>query len=299
MGSIIIPILNTNEFQPYDFIKITRTWNQRQDKPEIIVCKGELVKYRFLEKRQTENVDIIRIIIVNDRTITDSRTVNLGVKLGRVYGSSPARYAKVTWDIDFMFVLSDGRMVETNVTSEQNIKFLFPLLRQQENHDQWIKARKSVQKAFNNDLNAKRQLLKEKIKAHDKSRHSKLKENSTNNTPTGKTLDVHSSNVNELWKNILIELTNFPQDVQTIRQNGSFGLWFFAQSQDGFVYVSNAKHNTPSSSLKVPVQISQEEFVKVYPYFSQWKNDIISRQDVAAITQKSSYIFAIVYKFCN
>ena len=100
-----------------------------------------------------------------------------------------------------------------------------------------------------------------------------------------------------LWQYIVSELSVFPQDIQTILQDASNGIWVHARVNDGNVEIYKAKDNKPSSSLRSPCYITKSEFIAMHPIYYQWREGKITRADVTQESRKSSYIFALIHKF--
>jgi len=107
------------------------------------------------------------------------------------------------------------------------------------------------------------------------------------------------SRTESLWRTIISELTVAPQDMQTILQDGSGGIWIHASADGDTVIINRAKSSTPSSQLMYPRIITRSEFAKLHPLFSQWRNGEISRVKITQVSQNSSYIFALINRFSN
>ena len=107
----------------------------------------------------------------------------------------------------------------------------------------------------------------------------------------------YTSNPSVLWKDILDTLATSPQDIQTVLQDGSGGLWIHAKTENGVVEIDRARDKIPSSGLSTPRYISEKEFVSLYPLYFQWRKGAISREKAKGGSMKSSYIFALIHKF--
>ena len=107
----------------------------------------------------------------------------------------------------------------------------------------------------------------------------------------------NGTDANALWSIIASSLHKQPRDIQTIKQDGSGGLWFSAEVVDDTLYIDNTRQRTPSSKLASNRAISREEFMRVYPLYYSWKTGSVSRVQVTKSTQNSSYIFAIIHNF--
>ena len=102
-----------------------------------------------------------------------------------------------------------------------------------------------------------------------------------------------------LWQYIVSTLKTVPQDIQTVRHDGSGGIWFYGTTHNNAIVIDRAKEKQPSSSINAPRFITEAEFTELYPLYYQWKADRITRVQVAQISQNSSYIFALIYQFEN
>ena len=108
-----------------------------------------------------------------------------------------------------------------------------------------------------------------------------------------------SNTAETLWRNIISILCASPQDVQTVLQNGSAGIWIHAKSDNGVIVIDRAKNNTPSSELNSPRYINKNEFIMLYPLYFKWRKGSISREQAKGGSMSSSYIFALINKFLD
>jgi len=106
-----------------------------------------------------------------------------------------------------------------------------------------------------------------------------------------------SASADELWKNIIISLSQSPQDICTVTRYGSGGKWIHAKVINNTILVNKAKHNTPSSNMASERTINKTEFTKLYPLYYQWINGNITREQAKGNSMNSSYVFALINKF--
>ncbi|MDR0875131.1 MAG: GIY-YIG nuclease family protein [Clostridiales Family XIII bacterium] len=115
--------------------------------------------------------------------------------------------------------------------------------------------------------------------------------------PTGNLISTIIPDIDAviLWDKICSDLSS-AKDICTISKKGRCGIWFSAQRYDGGLLISNAehKHNEPCSKLRVKRTLFKEEFIKTASYYKPWRNDRVSRQEVADVSQNSSYIFGLI-----
>ncbi len=69
--------------------------------------------------------------------------------------------------------------------------------------------------------------------------------------------------------------------------------WFFAESNEKVIYVTNAKQNEPSSSIKNKRRLTYEEFLRIYPYYVKRCNGVSVSQDAAKETYNRVYWYGI------
>lgn len=101
----------------------------------------------------------------------------------------------------------------------------------------------------------------------------------------------------QAWKIVLNELKN-PKDVQLIRQSGKGTLWIHASSASQAIQIMTAKFNSPSSSAK-PRAIGKDEFMSIYYNYYPWRTGEMSREQAKGNSRNSSYIFALIHRFCD
>lgn len=99
------------------------------------------------------------------------------------------------------------------------------------------------------------------------------------------------------WQNIVCKLTQSPNEIQTIKQNGIKGKWIKVSTDNNNVFVDKAKNNTPSSTIDIVRTISKKEFVKLYPLYYKWRKKSITREEAKGGSMNSSYIFALINEF--
>lgn len=100
----------------------------------------------------------------------------------------------------------------------------------------------------------------------------------------------------KLWNKIISTLLDNPEELVTIKQDGTKGIWFLASVNNGDLYINNAKINKPSSNLAAERRITEAEFLRTYPYYFRWRNyeNGIRQEAISLASQNTSYIFALI-----
>lgn len=123
----------------------------------------------------------------------------------------------------------------------------------------------------------------------------------TNTTKTkrkpGINLDYDSQKTIPTWVEIL-QMFETPVEIQTITRQGEYNLWISVQKENNKLVVGSAKHNQPSSNLSSR-PIDQAEFESLVPYYQLWLDGSVTRNDITKVSQKSSYVFAIIHFILN
>ncbi len=101
----------------------------------------------------------------------------------------------------------------------------------------------------------------------------------------------------ELWQQIVTDLTNNPRDLQTIPLRGT-GRWFHVSVDGSKILVENAESHTPSSNLAVPRKISRNEFVRMYPIHIRRENGEQVSQEAQRAGHNQVYIYSI-FRYCG
>ena len=102
-------------------------------------------------------------------------------------------------------------------------------------------------------------------------------------------------NMDFIWDNIIKKIDNRTVDIQTKKLNGEMGVWFSVNVFNDSIIIGKSIINSPSSKLKNQRIISKNEFLNVYQYYSNWKNNEIKRTFLKNLSQNTSYIFAIIH----
>jgi hypothetical protein len=95
------------------------------------------------------------------------------------------------------------------------------------------------------------------------------------------------------WEVICQQFEN-TKDIRTVTQDGRYNIWISVETGHNELIVGPAKNNQPSSKMS-PRAIGKSEFDELAPYYKQWREGKVSRVKIADISQKSSYIFAIIH----
>jgi hypothetical protein len=102
-------------------------------------------------------------------------------------------------------------------------------------------------------------------------------------------------NMDFIWDNIIKKIDNRTVEIQTKKLNGEMGVWFSVNVFNDSIIIGKSIINSPSSKLKNQRIISKNEFLNVYQYYSNWKNNEIKRTFLKNLSQNTSYIFAIIH----
>ncbi len=102
-------------------------------------------------------------------------------------------------------------------------------------------------------------------------------------------------NGEKLWRKIISQLPVDGEEMKTTE-----GLWFLVSASTDMIVVTKAIYNKPSSRLNKERNITQEEFLEIYPYYEQWIKDIpYTWQKAKKKSHNVSYIFPLIEKYIN
>lgn len=62
-----------------------------------------------------------------------------------------------------------------------------------------------------------------------------------------------------MWDEIVKEFTKNPRDVHTVPMNNKKPRWFFVYTENGKIYIDEARNHVPSSSLKQRLVLHKDE----------------------------------------
>jgi hypothetical protein len=100
-----------------------------------------------------------------------------------------------------------------------------------------------------------------------------------------------------LWAKITQCLQLTPCEIQTVRLNGSPGIWFSAEMEGYEICIDNARRHRPPANLTQRRYISEAEFVQFAAYYDGWRNGQYQRSDIRNSGENTSYIFALINHF--
>lgn len=105
-------------------------------------------------------------------------------------------------------------------------------------------------------------------------------------------------NAEKTWNNMIARLNDSPEEIATVPRNSREPLWFCASIENGNLYIYNAAHHRPSTSLTKKRRITKSDFEKVYSYYFRLANGESNLvKEVAAISMNSAYIYALIARF--
>lgn len=118
----------------------------------------------------------------------------------------------------------------------------------------------------------------------------------TNSLPQN--VNPHENGAAEtLWQKIMDTLSQAPDEIQLVKQNGEKGKWISVCTDNHNIIIGRASYNAPSTEISKSRAINKNEFNKLYPLFFRWKNRSISREEAKGGSMNSSYIFALISEF--
>lgn len=97
-----------------------------------------------------------------------------------------------------------------------------------------------------------------------------------------------------LWERIIERARALEFEISTVPLSRRTPLWFRVSSKGSALFISQAKDNTPSSTLKMPRRITYEEFERVYPYYELRRKGAAVSQDVVAKSVNTVYIYGLI-----
>jgi hypothetical protein len=100
-----------------------------------------------------------------------------------------------------------------------------------------------------------------------------------------------------VWAKITRCLQSALCEIQTVRLNGSPGIWFSAEMKGDGIRINNARMHRPSSNLTQSRYISEAEFMQFAAYYDGWCNGQYQRSDIRKFGKNTSYIFALINHF--
>ena len=305
-------VRNVQEVFPYNELLIIPTHHKFWTKPEFYTYEAFLIKSVFLRliPLKSESVEIHEVIIASDRTKSDTKYGSLGMRFGNVFASSSFPYGTVNFDVDFMFILKDGRIIETNTKEKRDVELIFPMLKQQTEKATWAQTRKladrkaqmlaipALHRAPMLSAPAVSKQLIAPLPMYQKEKKNTFKKN---NKGENEIMDTQKITASELWNYITADLKNDSKEIQTIDKDGNTfgGKWFTAYSSGDSICIDKAKSNSPSSSIKNIHVISKAEFSALYSNYFKWRAGTMQRNVAKGKSMNSSYIFAIINAFNN
>ena len=99
------------------------------------------------------------------------------------------------------------------------------------------------------------------------------------------------------WLGIISDLKSNPRDLHTTPKSNKKPLQFYAYTDGKYIYIDNAKGNTPSSKISSKRKLTFTELEKIYPiHLRREKGESVSRGATEA-TRNQVYWYSI-FKFC-
>jgi hypothetical protein len=322
--SFYLRIRNLHEYNPHTHLLVTPIRHKDFLKEEYYTYECWLVKLvAFLFPTKMEPVSISRAIIADKRTNEEISYATFGMRFGNMFGSSSSPYGSVSFDIDFIFILADGRMVETNIKDKNEVSKILPLLQQQVREDKFAKARREADTFVREAEQAQRRLdkaqqelqiiqqarreLEERIKERKAKELEVQKSVQPIASPETQQLEqstnpIQNTNQHNVvaqkspWQTIIFALREAPCDIRTVNQDGTAGRkWFYASVVNDNIHINKARQNAPSTTHST--DIGQTEFEAILPLYWKWRDGSITRKLVTSKTLISSYIFALIFKY--
>lgn len=108
------------------------------------------------------------------------------------------------------------------------------------------------------------------------------------NTMTGK----------EAWQKVVTELEVAPGDYMTVPRIRRDPLWFYAETDGSYIFITSARQKMPSSRIAIKRKITMVDFEVVHSYYSRWsKGEPGVRDEVRQLSRNTAYIFALIDHF--
>jgi len=140
---ITLKIRNKHEHPPFNELIITPTVHTYWTKPNHYTYECYLSKtVFFFIPTKMEPVTIYEMIVAANRTTSNISYGTVGMRFGNVFASSSSPYGSVQFDKDLIFVLTDGRVIETNTREKRDVELLLPILQQQAERASWTEGRR-------------------------------------------------------------------------------------------------------------------------------------------------------------
>jgi hypothetical protein len=106
-----------------------------------------------------------------------------------------------------------------------------------------------------------------------------------------------NQNAHDFWTRMVSVLERTPLEIQTVRLNGTDGLWFLASVRNNSIKINRAVNHQPSVDITAEWSLSEAEFIEIFPYYDGWKKGEIPRNEIRDLSNKTSYIFALIEYF--
>jgi hypothetical protein len=104
----------------------------------------------------------------------------------------------------------------------------------------------------------------------------------------------------EAWNNIVQALIQNPGDYRTVPRVNRRHRWFYAWYEGNAIQVEKARKTEPSCKINKSRNIYYGDFSNVFPYYERWRNGEVGiRNEVRMISRNSTYIFALITRFCS
>lgn len=104
--------------------------------------------------------------------------------------------------------------------------------------------------------------------------------------------------MDEQWSNIINHLKINTSDLHTVPKSHRVPLWFFADTDGTYIYVSSAKSHTPSSQIAGIRKLTYVEFKRIYPiYLRREQGEPVSTK-ATKVTVNQVYWYGI-FAFCG
>ncbi|KIL37214.1 hypothetical protein SD71_00285 [Cohnella kolymensis] len=97
-----------------------------------------------------------------------------------------------------------------------------------------------------------------------------------------------------LWERIIERARASEFEIPTAPRVRKTPLWFRVSSKGNALFISQAKDNAPSSSLKMPRRITYDEFERIYHYYDLRLKGAAVSQEVLAKSVNTVYIYGLI-----
>ncbi len=97
-----------------------------------------------------------------------------------------------------------------------------------------------------------------------------------------------------IWNNLVDFLRKSPQDVHTVPKIKKMPIWFYAETDGNYIYISKAKKEFPSCKISTTRKLKYDEFLRIYPIYLQREKGFSVSDKAGKATVNQVYWYALL-----